>query len=654
MSSNDGKQLLVFGLSFAQHDNRKMQQLLRHYDKLPDNPGNRASLFVQLNKVAKELMADEAAQDQIQQLTGWMTNGGDFPLGIAPGPAPAPANPGNEVRPSQAANITHRPGFVRDHPFVRQAHYGRGHTLNGQQGPANAPNQPGPATQHPPANLGRQYGRGRTISGDWEEHDHEEDRWEGETDEIDDIDDELDALMEEDDEVEHDFPGVAFPVLHHFRQLAIPGMRARSRLNGPTWDTPFTGPGRTLNDPPDEAGATIADNEDGTADSTNVEGQVAGPPQNQPAGVGPQQSRAVVHDLHNQLGLRPPVGHHEDEVLTDHEEDLFDDESYSHQGEPDDGEEIECPICLEDYPRSRFPRRSTITEFCDHPDKACLNCLDSSIAAIVERGALHLLACPICPQRLSRRDVKEYANRAVYERYKYLKDQSEIPGHYISCTNPICGGSQPHESEDPMMICNHCKFATCAKHRRPWHQGQTCEEFDLDDAQIERLEEEEATAKLLSHEAISICPKCGQGVTKSDGCDHMRCQCGEAWCYVCSCSYENIIRLGATAHATFCTYHPNKVNLTKSQQDAARSRIMGLVHGGEVSAELARAREDLRRRRREEIRPKAAEAAEARMRLQKEQNKNIEAQTDGPPKRKKQKVKLVAPWEEGGWTKKAF
>lgn len=83
---------------------------------------------------------------------------------------------------------------------------------------------------------------------------------------------------------------------------------------------------------------------------------------------------------------------------------------------------------------------------------------------------------------------------------------------------------------------------------------------------------------------------------------------------------------------------------------------MGLVHGGEVSAELARAREDLRRRRREEIRPKAAEAAEARMRLHREQNKDQEAAQgkDGQPEKKKRKVKLVAPWEEGGWTKKAL
>lgn len=525
MSSNDGKQLLVFGLSFAQHDNRKMQQLLRHYDKLPDNPGNRASLFVQLNKVARELMADEAAQDQIQQLTDWMTNGGDFPLGVAPAPASAPANSGNETRPSQAANIASRPDFSLHGRRVALRHdiYGRNHILNGQQGLANAPMQPGPATRYPPANLGHQYGRGRTISGDWEENELDD----PEEHENDDEEEGMDTSMEED-----------VDVMQPLREIVFRGVPVRSRLGGSTWKTAFTGPGRTFNDPPDEAGPTIADNEDGTAESTNVEGQVVDWPQNQPDELGLQQFRAAVGDFHTQMGLREPTQNPEDGTSTDDEDDFYDNPygfgSPSHQGEPDDGEEIECPICLEEYPPSRFPKRSTITTSCDHPDKACLSCLDSSIAAIIERGALHLLACPICPQRLSRRDVKEYANQAVYERYKYLKEQSEIPGHYISCTNPICGGSQPHESEDPMMICNHCEFATCAKHRRPWHEGQTCEEFDLDDAQIERLEEEEATVKLLSREAMSICPKCGQGVTKSDGCDHMRCQCGQEWCYVVS------------------------------------------------------------------------------------------------------------------------
>lgn len=78
---------------------------------------------------------------------------------------------------------------------------------------------------------------------------------------------------------------------------------------------------------------------------------------------------------------------------------------------------------------------------------------------------------------------------------------------------------------------------------------------------------------------------------------------------------------------------------------------MGLVHGGEVSAELAKARDELRERRRVEIRAKAAEAAEAR-RLQSAELKR--AAPPQPEQEKKKKVKLVAPWEEGGRTKKAL
>ncbi|KAF3766465.1 hypothetical protein M406DRAFT_346347 [Cryphonectria parasitica EP155] len=94
MSSNNGQKLIVFGLTFAQHDSRKMQQVLRHYNRLPGSPGSRALLFVELQKLAKELVANEASQksqQQAQQLTDWMRNGGSFPLGEVPAPVNAAA-----------------------------------------------------------------------------------------------------------------------------------------------------------------------------------------------------------------------------------------------------------------------------------------------------------------------------------------------------------------------------------------------------------------------------------------------------------------------------------------------------------------------------------------------------------------------------------
>lgn len=83
---------------------------------------------------------------------------------------------------------------------------------------------------------------------------------------------------------------------------------------------------------------------------------------------------------------------------------------------------------------------------------------------------------------------------------------------------------------------------------------------------------------------------------------------------------------------------------------------MGLVHGGEISAELTKARDEFRQRRREEMRPRVAEAAEARLRKAMEQQRSSEGAqaTVSSPAKKKRKVKLVAPWEEGGWAKKAL
>lgn len=92
------------------------------------------------------------------------------------------------------------------------------------------------------------------------------------------------------------------------------------------------------------------------------------------------------------------------------------------------------------------------------------------------------------------------------------------------CLGPACGAGQVHKGgkEQPMMICNSCEFKICTYHGRPWHEGQTCAQFDADPAQIGRLEEEEATAKLLANDS-RICPNCQQGVSKQFGCDHMAC-----------------------------------------------------------------------------------------------------------------------------------
>lgn len=74
------------------------------------------------------------------------------------------------------------------------------------------------------------------------------------------------------------------------------------------------------------------------------------------------------------------------------------------------------------------------------------------------------------------------------------------------------------------MICKECSFAICALHKIPWHGGQSCLEFDQSSTAIERLEQAEATAKLLASDESMICPNCEEGITRTEGCDHLMCK----------------------------------------------------------------------------------------------------------------------------------
>jgi len=201
---------------------------------------------------------------------------------------------------------------------------------------------------------------------------------------------------------------------------------------------------------------------------------------------------------------------------------------------------FECLICAESFGVTEFPPSVQITSTCQHSDneRVCTYCLQQSIETAVTEGQLNLITCPFCPEKLSCDDVKKYATNEIFARYFIQHSTPFTPLIFlryeyltrittpdmVMCLGLNCGSGQIHASDNPLMICQTCSYKTCAVHKLPWHEGQTCEEFDMDDSQIERLEEAEATAKLLAKEHAQVCPNCHQGVSRTDGCDHMTCK----------------------------------------------------------------------------------------------------------------------------------
>lgn len=84
---------------------------------------------------------------------------------------------------------------------------------------------------------------------------------------------------------------------------------------------------------------------------------------------------------------------------------------------------------------------------------------------------------------------------------------------------------------------------------------------------------------------------------------------------------------------------------SKAQQAAAQVQMAETLLGGPASEALLRARTAKNERVRAELRPKAAEAAEARMKAMREAEKE-KAKEGGEPVMKKKHVKLLPAWEE--------
>ncbi|CAG8484945.1 2224_t:CDS:2, partial [Scutellospora calospora] len=83
-----------------------------------------------------------------------------------------------------------------------------------------------------------------------------------------------------------------------------------------------------------------------------------------------------------------------------------------------------------------------------------------------------------------------------------------------------CGSGQIHVegNKSPKMICEKCGKATCYTHNASWHEGITCNEYDIKNGKTDI----ESQAYLEKN--TKPCPKCGIHIQKIDGCDHIKCK----------------------------------------------------------------------------------------------------------------------------------
>ncbi|MCJ1397835.1 hypothetical protein MMC11_001031 [Xylographa trunciseda] len=167
---------------------------------------------------------------------------------------------------------------------------------------------------------------------------------------------------------------------------------------------------------------------------------------------------------------------------------------------------IMCGICMDHIPKSRIPN-SKITDRCDHATTACLECLSKSLSSQLDSTTWDRVSCPICPVVLGFEEVEMYASKDVTARYQrfMIADTVKNEPEYRQCIRPGCNYGQLHQDGEkaPLVRYGECKFRMCYVHNIPWHENQTCSEYDYNLGRGEDKKREEEASQNVANAVMN-------------------------------------------------------------------------------------------------------------------------------------------------------
>ncbi|UJR07689.1 hypothetical protein I4U23_011974 [Adineta vaga] len=215
-----------------------------------------------------------------------------------------------------------------------------------------------------------------------------------------------------------------------------------------------------------------------------------------------------------------------------------------------------CAVCLESKPIREFELYPTMN--CSHQSRTiCDSCMYEYV-----RHTWNLdidIQCPECSAPLPHATIKQILvskdDTTLYERFEKLNLDRSLEQHpeFLWCAHG-CGSGQLNEGAtmNTSVQCNNCQKLTCFKHRCPWHDGMTCEEYEMP-----RNSGQQHASERWIDGNTKACPKCHAHIEKNEGCDHMTCfKCKYEFCWQCLVSYAGIKRHGAYLHRRTCVHYP--------------------------------------------------------------------------------------------------
>ena len=187
----------------------------------------------------------------------------------------------------------------------------------------------------------------------------------------------------------------------------------------------------------------------------------------------------------------------------------------------------ECQICMEDFSNDQF----TIMTGCRH--KFHRDCIKDYLVSQINEGKVPIKCPEECKESLSTEELLLALDEDMIEKYnKYsLKNYIDSnPNEGSWCPTPNCPFAFIKEENNPKFLCPLCTKTYCLNCRVEDHIGQTCQEWKISNR---HSEDDKKFDEFIKGQKFKQCFKCTFWVEKAEGCNYMKCRCGNEFCYSC-------------------------------------------------------------------------------------------------------------------------
>lgn len=187
-----------------------------------------------------------------------------------------------------------------------------------------------------------------------------------------------------------------------------------------------------------------------------------------------------------------------------------------------------CEVCRDVRPALSY-EIDPPTAHCRHPVQICDDCVDKWIASQVSHGDCLQIKCPSpdCRSIMDYEDIRRAATEdtfANYDKMLTIHALSQEPG-FAWCIDPNCRSGQINRSSGSRMVCQECTLAQCPTHARPWHNSETCAQYDMRMRRQQSMVDERASERYIERNAKKCPgPNCDYHIQRTDGCDAMTCE----------------------------------------------------------------------------------------------------------------------------------